>query len=123
MRIEHVLYDGVLLAGTSVRLNASLAYSEYDDEFRAMLTIYDAKNHVRLDATSYPAGLDEATGRMMTTLDAGIVDGMVEYDGIQCWLQPSRNGKAVVLHFESDVEKRDVELKGLGVYPSNLRSR
>ncbi len=116
MEVEHVFLDCQLLTNSSIHVNVSCLFDNFDDEYFLYLALYDARSHKIIDEAIWTAGLDERTNMLMTTLDNEYFDDSVKFGSLKVWLEPSPNYD-VVLHAQNEAKESEIVLNGIGAYP------
>jgi len=118
-RVELILFESAIWSKSSIRLAVSLDYCDYFNEFNLCLRVYDPNGVTILKVKNYLAGIDEKTGKFMTTLDDKDIDGVLEFGPIQAWLELAGHSK-VVLHVQTGTEQKEFLLNEIESYPSGL---
>lgn len=118
-RVELMLFESAFWTQSPIRLAVSLDYCDYFNEFFLFLRIYDPNGVTILKEKDYLAGIDENTGKFMTTLDDKDIDGVLEFGPIQAWLELSGHSE-VVLKVQSGTEQKEFLLNGIESYPLGL---
>lgn len=120
MQVEHIFLDTLLWANSSIRVTVAYAYSEFENETYLIVSLYDVRERKTLSETTWPAGFDERTGKIMTSVENDGSEVCVMYGGdTDVWLQSEENGEI------SLVAKRGKEIKkfpisGLEAYPEDF---
>lgn len=118
-RVELMLFESAFWSKSSIRLAVSLDYCDYFNEFSIFLRIFDSKRETILKEKDYIAGIDENSGKFMTTLDDKEIDGVLEFGPIQAWLELAGHSK-VVLHVQIGTEQKEFLLNGIESYPPGI---
>lgn len=118
--VEHVFLDTKFWDNSDLSVYVSYRYDEFDNEYYLYLTLYNSQNNKCLSESSCPAGLDDKTKMIMTSLGPGEFDVGLKYGATRVWLKPDEEGN-VFLHARRGKEKKKILLVGLGSYTDDLK--
>ena len=120
LQIEHLFLNTLLWDNSSILASVAYAYRKSENENYLIVSLYDLKSRKTLSQVLWPAGFDERTGKIMTTVETEDQEVLVMYGGdTVAWLQSSKAGK-IYLVAERGKEKRKILITGLEAYKEDF---